>query len=84
MCASLRPFQNCLQIVSRLKLLRLRVTSEYQSFHYIFSTLQLERVMQNTSRILDTRMMLHLAALNCIPHLTPQDSSTFRSLCSST
>ena len=28
-------------------------------------------------------MMLHLAALNRIPHLTPQDSSKFRSLCSS-
>ena len=27
--------------------------------------------------------MLHLAALNRFPHLTPQDSSKFRSLCSS-
>ena len=61
----------------------LRVTPKYLASMTSSSTCPVSEWLKSLgSRVRDTRIMLHLAALKFIPHVLPQFSSKFRSFCS--
>ena len=61
----------------RSKLL-LRVTPKYLASMISSSTCPVSEYLKSLGpRVRDTRIMLHLAALKCIPHVLPQFSSKF-------